>query len=104
MVIGEGALWVTNSGDDTVSRVDLETSRERNKVPVGRNPREIASGAGAIWVSNADDDSVTRIDPAGGGKAGAPISVGGAPVAVAVGEGSVWVSNNGTGTVTQIEL
>jgi serine/threonine-protein kinase len=56
-------VWVTNSGDNTVSRIDPESGRVTHRIPVGRTPIGIAFGADAVWVANYDDDTVTRIEP-----------------------------------------
>ena len=66
---GEGAVWVLNADDQTISRIDPETKAERR---FGTSPAAIgvAAGEGALWVLNAGDlDSarpvrtVTRVDP-----------------------------------------
>jgi YVTN family beta-propeller protein len=48
---GEGAVWVANSGDGTVSRIDPNTNQVVATVRVGNRPLGIAVGAGAVWVT-----------------------------------------------------
>jgi YVTN family beta-propeller protein len=57
----ERGVWVTNSLDDSVSRIDPETNRVAETIPVGAGPTAVVSGAGAVWVANNHDGTVTRI-------------------------------------------
>jgi len=61
VAIGEGALWVLNGDDKTVSRIDPELKKTVRTFAVGGTPTDLAVGAGAVWVVN--DNTVTRIDP-----------------------------------------
>jgi YVTN family beta-propeller protein len=57
-------VWVANSGDNSVSRIDVTTGRVTGSpVSVGRRPLGIDVGAGSVWVANHGDDTVTRIRP-----------------------------------------
>jgi YVTN family beta-propeller protein len=99
---GEGAIWVTNANDGTVSRIDQVTRSVRQTITVGSSPSGIAVGAGAIWVANHFDGSVSRIDPETNTVVDT-IPVGNGATAVAVGEGSVWVTNASDRTVSRID-
>jgi len=59
--IGGGFVWVTNTDDDSVSRIDPLT-QSVTRIPVGRSPRGVAYGAGAVWVADGGDGTVKRID------------------------------------------
>ena len=48
---GAGAVWVANSGDGTVSRIDPTTSKVVATIRVGNSPRGIAVGGGKVWVT-----------------------------------------------------
>ena len=100
---GEGAIWVTNSNDGTVSRIDPVERNVRQTIIVGSNPSGIAVGAGAVWVANHGDGTVSRIDPETNTAVGEPIAVGNDPTAVAFGEGSVWVTNSADRTLSRID-
>jgi len=92
VAVGEGAVWVANTGDETVTRVDPRTGEtEGRPIRVGDDPRAIAAGGGAVWVGNFGDGTVSRIDPRTN-TAGPPIRVGRGPSDVAVGGGLVWVA------------
>ena len=103
VVEAEGSVWIANSGDGTVTRLDARTGKPIGEpIRVGDDPRELAFGAGSIWVANNDDNTVSRIDAKTGRVTGQPIPVGREPLGVAFGAGSVWVANHGDGTVTRI--
>ena len=60
--VGDGAAWVVDLDDDTVSRVNLET-REVKKIRVGVGTNDVTFGEGAVWVLNPTNLTVQRIDP-----------------------------------------
>jgi class 3 adenylate cyclase len=86
---GAGAVWLTDSRENTLWRIDPSTSRTRT-ITVGDHPAGVAVGAGSVWVASADG-AVSRIDP-NADKVVARISVGSTPRELAVGGGAVWVS------------
>jgi YVTN family beta-propeller protein len=92
VAVADGAVWVANTGDETVTRLDPTTGqREGRPIPVGEDPRAIAAGGGAVWVANFGDGTVSRIDTETN-TASTPIPVGRGPVDVAVGDGITWVA------------
>jgi len=99
---GEGAVWVTNANDGTVSRIDPVTRSVRQIITVGSSPSGIAVGAGAVWVANYFDGTVSRIDPETNTVVDT-IAVGNGATAVALGEGSVWVTNSADRTLSRID-
>ena len=102
VAVGEGAVWVANTGDGTVSRVDPDAGVVRQTIRVGKGPVAVAAGGGAVWVANGVESSVSRIDPATN-EVVQRIHVGNGPTGVAVGEGAVWVANSVDGTVSRID-
>ena len=52
VAFGDGAAWVANWNDSTVSRVDPATNQVAARVPVGA-AQALAAGAGSAWVSVA---------------------------------------------------
>jgi branched-chain amino acid transport system substrate-binding protein len=72
VVVGEGAVWVLNADDQTVSRIDPTTRKIAKTFGTGKTPTDIAVGEGAVWIGNAAVErgravdytaSVSRIDP-----------------------------------------
>ena len=103
VAVAEGAAWVTNESDGTVSRIDLDTNRVVATVQVGISPRPIAVGYGAVWVGNLGDGTVSRIDPASNRvTATIPLdpsspAFGTQPSGVSAGAGGIWVAGGITG-------
>ena len=61
---GAGSVWVTDSDDNTVTRLDpASEGAVIGTTSVGQGPTALAVGAGAVWVANTQDDTVSRIDP-----------------------------------------
>jgi class 3 adenylate cyclase/streptogramin lyase len=56
VAIGEGAVWVANSRDGTVSRVDLEDG-EQETVELGAVPGGIITDFGDVWASPGEPRS-----------------------------------------------
>src|SRR5262249_44468385 len=55
---GDGSVWVANSGDGTVSRIDPHTDRVAATIRVGQSPQALVVTAGAVWVSVAASPAV----------------------------------------------
>jgi YVTN family beta-propeller protein len=90
LAFGEGALWVANQGDDSVTRVDPGTGAT-DVIRVGDAPVGVAVGSGAVWVASEGDRTVSRIDP-GLREVEQTIDTGNPPAGIAVVDGSVWVT------------
>ena len=91
IAVGEGGVWVVDSLDDAVVRIDPDTRSVTATIPVGRSPAGVAVGAGSVWVANSGDGTVTRINPSTD-KPIATIAVGGSPQAITIADGRVWVT------------
>ena len=90
IAFGEGAIWVANTSDDSVTRIDPATGAT-STIGVGLGPTAVAVGSGAVWVANTTDRTISRIDPATNQVVGT-IEIGNAPYGVAVDDGIVWVA------------
>jgi YVTN family beta-propeller protein len=90
---GAGAVWVTSSAADTVTRFDPHTLTALATIPLppGSFPVDVAYGEDAVWVANRLAATVSRIDPEQN-KVVATIRVGGDPEGIAAGEDAVWVT------------
>ena len=116
VAVGEGAVWVLNNEERTVSRIDPETKEVSQTFDTPGVPSELAAGEGALWIGNAGGGdfsnatvSVSRLDPDSGrvtrtvrlrGDEGV-YPVAGAP-RIAVGAGAVWAANP-DGSVSRID-
>jgi ABC-type branched-subunit amino acid transport system substrate-binding protein/predicted Ser/Thr protein kinase len=116
VAVGEGAVWILNNEERTVSRVDPETKDVSETFDTPGVPSELAAGKGAVWIGNAGGGdfsnatvSVSRLDPDSGrvtrtvqlrGDEGV-YPVAGAP-RIAMGAGAVWAANP-DGSVSRID-
>ena len=57
IAVGEGAVWMLNTENQTVSRVDPETKAVTGRFEPPGVPSDIAAGAGALWVGLGGGDS-----------------------------------------------
>ena len=96
-----GSVWVANTLDDRVSRIQ-PPGTVTSTTAVGSRPTAIAAGAGSLWVADAGEDAVRRID-AHTGSVLATITVGRNPIAVAASTEAVWVANSTDQSVTRID-
>jgi YVTN family beta-propeller protein len=51
IAVGEGAVWVLNRLDATVTRIDEETGEVLATIHVGNEPQHITAGEGFVWVT-----------------------------------------------------
>jgi DNA-binding beta-propeller fold protein YncE len=94
VAVSPDSLWVANYGDDTVTRIQIESKGATptfTPIRVGDGPVDVAFGDGAVWVVNQLDRTVSRID-AESGDVVATIALGNEPQRIAAGEGRVWVT------------
>lgn len=74
VALGEGAVWVLDADERTVTRVDERTGASVS-FATGATPTDVATGAGAVWVADGEPlgetqfggaiaTSVARVDPA----------------------------------------
>ena len=130
-VAGEGAVWVPNTGDGTISRIDPRTNRVVATIRVGnqlafykrdceRNgsvhsfmgstfhvrdcdlPSALATGDGSLWIAKNDDQAVLRMDPKTE-RIVAQIKVGIVPFDMAATDHAVWVTGYGVDQLVRID-
>jgi YVTN family beta-propeller protein len=92
VLTSDGAVWVANAVQGTVSRIDPATNTVTRTIQVGQDPVRLAAGFGSIWVANQTSQTVSRLE-ARTGQPQATIPVTGHSSAndLAVGAGAVWV-------------
>jgi len=101
VAVADGFLWVANTSDGTVTRVDPATGAT---VPfrVGESPTAIAAGFGSVWVADSGDGSVARINPTTS-EVVDRVAVGIGPYGIATDDRWVWVTNRLDGTLSRID-
>jgi YVTN family beta-propeller protein len=90
VVVSDGAVWVANAGQGTVSRVDPATNTVTRTIQVGRGPVRLVAGFGSIWVANQTEQTISRIDARTGQPQATIPTPTFWPNQLAVGAGSVW--------------
>jgi YVTN family beta-propeller protein len=96
--VGAGSVWVPNTADGTLSRVDAATNAVTATIrygPAGQLGDFYDSAAfafGSVWVASDEHATVTRIDPATN-LVIATIPVAGRPAQITVTADAVWVAH-----------
>ena len=101
--VAAGYVWVTDYGDDEVTRVDPKGPKFVTTDVPGR-PYGLHARDDGVWVACYGDQSVVRIDPHTGRIVGRPIRVGFNPVAVDVRSQSVWVTSVADDRLTRVDF
>ena len=102
LAAGDGAVWVANYNQGTVSRINPTLRTVVQTLQVGSTPAGVAVGAGAVWVTDNYGSRVFRIDPTVN-RVVQSIPVGNAPTGTSFGDGSVWVANSSDGTLSRVD-
>ena len=112
VVFGNGAVWLLNADDRTISRIDPKTRAKMGHVESPSGVTDIAAGAGALWVGTGEGqggnwtDTVHRFDAATsrlthtetlpeGLSGGDRFYLNSGFTQMAVGAGGVWVTGGG---------
>jgi YVTN family beta-propeller protein len=90
------AIWVSNTLDGSVSRIDPVANLVTATIPVGDSPLGIAAGFGSVWVASVTSGKVARIDPTTN-QVTATVQTQAGALGIAIGAGSVWVTYCGCG-------
>jgi predicted Ser/Thr protein kinase len=101
--VAAGFVWVTDYGDDEVTRVDPKGPKIVTTDVPGR-PYGLRARDDGVWVACYGDQSVVRIDPHTGRIVGQPIRVGFNPVGVDVRGHSAWVTSVADDRLTRIDF
>lgn len=99
--VGAGAVWVAESGADSVSRIDPTTGEITATVAVPQTPLRVAVGLGSIWVTSFSGEQLVRLDPSG--KVRAKLDTGAGPEGVTTGLGSVWLVAQDAGRLLRVD-
>ena len=86
-------VWVLNSIDNTVSRIDPESDTMTASVEVGTDTADIALSAGDLWVTNPAQNRVSRVD-GGTDEVVGRVPTGLLPQGITEADGDVWVANH----------
>ena len=67
IAVGAGSVWVANSGDGTVTRIDPDGARSRETIQVGGSPQSVVVAGGRVWVTVDQQTIATTSRRAPGG-------------------------------------
>jgi YVTN family beta-propeller protein len=98
---GADSIWVANSADGTVTRIDPATLVPTT-IPVGHGPAAIAVNSAGAWIANAGDNAVVRVDTETNAVTGTT-AVGDTPSALLATPTALWLANAGDGTVMRLD-
>ena len=94
VTVAGGTVWVSNKGDDTLSRLDARTGRRKGAaVPTGDQPKESTVSDGVLWVPHAASDEVIGYDVTRALRPRriARLPVGNHPSDAVAGGGRIWI-------------
>jgi DNA-binding SARP family transcriptional activator/streptogramin lyase len=63
VALGEGSLWVGNSDDRTLLRIDPRTHAVLETIGLGVPPSAVTVGGGSVWVVSQAANVVLQVDP-----------------------------------------
>jgi YVTN family beta-propeller protein len=95
-------VWVTNSGEGTVSEIEASSGTVIRTIHVGSEPDGVSSDGTHVWATNAHENTVSEIE-ASSGTVIRTIHVGSEPVGVSSDGTHVWATNAHENTVSEIE-
>jgi YVTN family beta-propeller protein len=86
-------IWIANSADDTVTKINTKTRLVEGTFPVGDNPsRTAVERDGSVWVANRDSHNVTKLNADGTFAFNVDLNVNCAPRGVAIDRnGNAWI-------------
>ena len=93
-------MWVTNTLDDTVSKINVSTNTVTDTVTVGEAPRGVAFDGSHMWVTNWHDGTVSKINVSTNTVTDT-VNVGGIPEGLAFDGSHMWVTNTDSNTVSK---
>jgi len=103
LAVDGSTLWVGNSLDQTVQRVDLDSLQAEPAGGVPLSPSSVVVGGGFVWVgSDLGEPSLVRIDPTQPNSAEA-VDVGVAVSGLAYGQDSLWVTSRNDGLLLRVD-
>jgi YVTN family beta-propeller protein len=103
LAVGGGYVWVTESAEGEVLRIDPQTGAI-TRAHVDGVPVAVAFVAGRLWIVDRDQGEVDRLDPQTLRPVGNGIGVGGEPAWLASGGHYLFVGDALQGIVSRIDV
>jgi DNA-binding beta-propeller fold protein YncE len=93
-------MWVTNQGDDSITRLDSVGGRFAT-YRAGKHPTGIAFDGSYMWVTNYASNTLAKYQVSDGKLLGT-FATGSGPTGVAFDGANMWVVNSGSSTVSKM--
>lgn len=61
LAVGRGSVWVANSGDGTISLIDVLTDRVTDTIEIGGTPLDVQLAGGYAWVSFENESRLVAL-------------------------------------------
>jgi streptogramin lyase len=103
VVPGFGSLWVTDSVDSALKRIDPVTGSVVASIGGLDDPQDVLPAFGRVWVAEYDKKALREIDPRTNRIVGRRIPIGSDPAAIAAGAGALWIPLYGNGSITRVD-
>jgi len=101
-VIFDGAsIWVSNTADNTVTKLTASDGTVRGTFTVGAAPDGLVFDGANIWVANSGSNNVTELRASDGTVLGT-FSAGNNPEGIAFDGANIWVVNTFSASVTEL--
>jgi YVTN family beta-propeller protein len=106
ILANELGVWITYRFANAVARIDPATNQLVAIIPVGLQPRSLASDAQDVWVGHQSSAGLLRINPETNQVVAKAAAIEGSydHAWIALAETSVWVARAPTNDVVRIEL
>jgi class 3 adenylate cyclase len=101
MASGDGALWIGDTFNGKVYRLDLRTKRVK-QYSVGGSVDDLAFGGGYVWVIDGTTGMLTRVTPGDGRTTRRSLNTAGDLNSIATGGGKVWITDDTLDTVWRV--
>jgi outer membrane protein assembly factor BamB len=101
VALGHGSVWLTDSREDVLYRLDPETGATQAEISVSGGPTSVATDERWVWVTSPGTGKLHRVDP----RTEVPgefVLTGSVPSVVVAGPSGVWVSNYGDENVVLV--
>ena len=95
-------IWVTNSANNTVTKLRASDGSSQGTFAVGTTPFGIVFDGVSIWVTNSNSGNVTKLRASDGAVQGT-FAVGGGPSGIAFDGTNIWVAIDGANTVKKLQ-
>jgi virginiamycin B lyase len=103
--IGANAVWISNAGVDSLTRIDPSANKVAKVVAVGRHPCSgLAVAFGAVWSPSCGDKRLDRVSEQSNAlELHIPTTIGDSEGGIAAGEGAVWMVADRHGRLLRVD-